>query len=64
MGDAPAHLRAAAIFGAGLIQRALMTLMLNAARLMRPNTPPLPLRFFATEAQARAWLEEMRRSGQ
>jgi hypothetical protein len=53
-------LRASACTGAGPIQRALITLILNAAKLTGRRTTLPPVRFFATEAEGRAWLEDIR----
>ncbi|EYF08380.1 STAS/SEC14 domain-containing protein [Chondromyces apiculatus] len=52
------HLRATAIFGANRVQRAIATLTIQASRLTgQPGALYAP-RFFAKEAEARAWLED------
>lgn len=49
-----------AMVGAAFSQRVLATLMSKAMLLLHPAAPPL--RFFSTEAEARAWLSERRRA--
>lgn len=48
-----------AFFGASLIARVAMTLMLRAIAVFMKH--PLDTSFFATEAEARAWLAERRK---
>jgi hypothetical protein len=57
-------LKGAAVIGASLRQRVIAQLVLHAARLAYPNRPLPPVRFFASEAEARAWLAEARRDPQ
>jgi hypothetical protein len=52
--------RAMAVFGGSFAQRIVATLALMAARLRLRRKGIPPIRFFATEAEARAWLEENR----
>lgn len=47
-----------AIYGAGLMARALITLIERAITLVRAHHAPTV--FFATEAQARAWIDAQR----
>jgi hypothetical protein len=54
------RLGAVAVFGASLSQRVIARLVLNAARLAYPRHPLPPVRFFASEADARAWLTSTR----
>jgi hypothetical protein len=54
-------IRAMAVFGGTFAQRIAVTLAVSAARL-RIRGARAALRFFATEAEARAWLEEQRSS--
>ncbi|MCC6558335.1 MAG: STAS/SEC14 domain-containing protein [Polyangiaceae bacterium] len=73
MGDVPAevwrvfarsdllsHVRAMGIFGGSFPQRVLATLIVTAARLGYRGSHLPPIRFFGTEAEARAWLEAAR----
>jgi hypothetical protein len=53
--------RAVALYGANFAARIAITLVLGAARLLGKWNAQSPARFFATEAQARAWLSERRR---
>jgi hypothetical protein len=54
------HTRGTAIFGASWQARAITAIFTRAVNLIQGNTDN-PLRFFDTEAQARAWLAERRR---
>lgn len=47
---------AVAVFGAGLLTRTLLTLLLNAASLLRKH--PIPSVFVRSESAAREWLAE------
>ncbi len=51
-----------AVIGASFSRRVLMRLVFNAAKLARPGAKGPDVRFFASEAEARAWLDEVRRS--
>ena len=48
-----------ALFGASFAIRVAATLMAKAARILYPSSAPVP-RFFASEAEARAWLNGRR----
>jgi hypothetical protein len=75
LGDMPAETRkvaamsgvltfvhASACIGARPIPRALVTLILHAAKLTNARSSMPPFRFVGTEAEGRAWLAEVRRS--
>lgn len=53
------HRVVTAIFGPGITTRAMLTLITRAMNLLGKNTEKAA--FFATEAEARAWLDEQRR---
>jgi len=48
------------IVGASFHQRILITLAIKANRLLRRDQSPLPVSFFATDAEARAHVAELR----
>ncbi len=48
-----------AIFGASLFMRTMLTLVINAIALLGQR--PVPAAFVKTEAEARAWLDALRR---
>lgn len=52
--------RAIGVFGAGFEQRVLATLLLKALRLLTKDFTA-PAAFFATEAEARVWVEGLER---
>jgi hypothetical protein len=54
------HVRGVALFGASPRFRIVANLVITASNLLVKN-PDNPFRFFATEAEARAWLDERRR---
>jgi hypothetical protein len=54
------NLKGVAVIGASLPQRVIARLVLHAARLAYPDQPLPPVRFFASEAEARAWIAEAR----
>lgn len=51
---------ATAIYGAGIIERTLVLFVLNAVRMLRGVA--MPIETFQSEAEARSWLAEQRRS--
>lgn len=54
-------IQAAAIYGASFSQRMMTTLVLNVVKLLKLGPAMPEVRFFATEAEARAWLGARRR---
>lgn len=54
-------IQAAAIFGASFSQRMMTKLVLSVVKLLKLGPAMPEVRFFATEAEARAWLGERRR---
>jgi hypothetical protein len=60
--DALAGVRASAAVGASFTTRVLLTLLLRAIRMLRPDKHR-PWTFVETEAEARAFLDEQRKRG-
>ncbi|MDI1432581.1 STAS/SEC14 domain-containing protein [Polyangium sorediatum] len=56
-------LRASAMFGADLYQRAVAGMILRATRLLGLEIGRIPVESFPDEASARAWIDELRRKG-
>ncbi|MDC0741526.1 STAS/SEC14 domain-containing protein [Polyangium mundeleinium] len=54
-------LRASAMFGANLYQRAVFDMILRATRLLGLEIGRIPIESFPDEASARAWIDELRR---
>lgn len=52
----------AAVIGATFAHRVIVKLVINVGKLARPGAPSPEIRYFASEAEARAWLDEVRRS--
>ncbi|HVK65006.1 MAG TPA: STAS/SEC14 domain-containing protein [Polyangium sp.] len=61
--DPTGWLQATVVFGGSFHQRLVANLVMKAIPLLRPSRQMRPLSFFATEAEARAYVEEERRSG-
>ncbi|MDC0739967.1 STAS/SEC14 domain-containing protein [Polyangium mundeleinium] len=61
--DPTRWLRATVVFGGNFHQRLVANLVMKAIPLLRPSRQMRPLSFFTTEAEARAYVEEERRSG-
>ncbi len=59
--DILALIGAVAVLGASFMHRITMKVVLNVAKLARPGAPTPEVRFFASEGEARAWLDEVRR---
>lgn len=59
--DSTPFLQGTAIFGGSFHQRLMANLVMKAIPILRPNRPVSPLWFCATEAEARAFVEEERR---
>ncbi|MDI1447345.1 STAS/SEC14 domain-containing protein [Polyangium sp. 6x1] len=62
--DTARNLQGTAIYGGNFHQRAISNLAIKAARLLRPARASTPFRFIATEADARAYIEAIRRGAQ
>jgi len=59
--DPSRWLRGSAVFGGSFHQRLVANLVMKAIPLLRPSRRMSPLAFCATEAEARAFVEEQRR---
>ncbi|MDI1444398.1 hypothetical protein [Polyangium sp. 6x1] len=53
-------LRGSVMFGANLYHRAVVDMILRAVRLLRLEIGRIPIASLADEAEARAWVEELR----
>lgn len=60
--DARSYLRAIILVGGSFQQRVLATLAIRAVRLFWRHKTHVPFAFFATETEARAWVESERRA--
>ena len=52
------HVSGCAVFGGGILQRTIITLIVRASALIRPA--PFPVAFFKTEKEARDWIAKER----
>ncbi len=59
--DSNDRIRGTAIFGGSFNQRAIANLAIKASVLLIPARPKAPIKFLATEAEARAYIEDLRR---
>ncbi|MDI3287622.1 hypothetical protein [Polyangium sp. 15x6] len=62
--DTARNLQGTAIYGGNFQQRAISNLAIKAARLLRPARASTPFKFIATESEARAYIEAIRRGAQ
>lgn len=62
--DVTKNLRGTAIYGGNFQQRAISNLAIKAARVLNPKQIATPFKFLATEAEARAYIEAIRRNVQ
>ncbi|MDI1481781.1 STAS/SEC14 domain-containing protein [Polyangium sp. y55x31] len=62
--DITKNLLGTAIYGGNFQQRAISNLAIKAARVLNPKSVATPFKFLATEAEARAYVEAIRRNVQ
>ncbi|MDI1448486.1 hypothetical protein [Polyangium sp. 6x1] len=60
--DKPYPIRHAVAFGASFAMRTLVMTLYRAARILAPSRFPFPVEFVATEPEARARIDELRRA--